>query len=262
MECRELISSQEQNKIKNKQINKREMEKILLNCKNKNKTHPIKMPYIQYIHLHRLDDKVKEFAIAEKFGKVSSELLQVPKIRLYQTSAFFKESVGSIYNQITAWHRDLNLVPLDTNNFLTFWCPLHSMKQNDSILQYASKSQKDVAFLHWFPGEDQSTNITAIIKERYKIENHNSYNVGDCSVHHGWTWHFAQINSNLTPREAVAFSFVDGNALLLDQNKRQFEQEDILSWKDWIDEVYENKLKIDHPLLPLVYDSTRADDGS
>jgi hypothetical protein len=46
---------------------------------------------------------------------------------------------------------------------------------------------------------------------------------------------------------------VDADALLLDANTRLFTTEDRLSFEDWLDEVYANERKLDHPLLPLVY---------
>jgi len=46
-------------------------------------------------------------------------------------------------------------------------------------------------------------------------------------------------------------SYVDANAFLLDKNTRSFTMEDQLSYQDWIDAVYDNQRKLEHPLLPL-----------
>ena len=74
---------------------------------------------------------MEEFAHSKRLAGIAAKLLQVdilkfsevqvPRIRLYQTTAFFKPAVGNVLNQATAWHRDLNLVPVDTNNYLTMW---------------------------------------------------------------------------------------------------------------------------------------------
>jgi len=226
--------------------------KTLQQCKDSNKTHPPVIPYVQYINLHRYDDKVKEFAINHKFGAIAAELLQVSSIVLYQSTAFFKPPSPSILNQETAWHRDLNLVPIDTNNYLTMWCPLIKIGRENSILQFASTSHRDVAYLHWFPGNDKK-DLPKEVSNRYQIVDYDQYEVGDCSFHHGWTFHYAKPNQGNQQREAIALSFVDGEAMLLDQNTRLFSQEDQLSYQDWIDTVYDNGRRLNHPLLPVVY---------
>lgn len=64
-------------------------------------------------------------------------------------------------------------------------------------------------------------------------------------------------------REAIGVSYVDADAKLLDGNTKPLSREDELSWKDWvceeidiymqIDEVYDNGLGLEHPMLPRVY---------
>lgn len=56
------------------------------------------------------------------------------QVRLYQDCLFQKMPGFGVTN----WHSDLNMVPLDTNSFLTVWIPLRSLAKTDSSLHFAS----------------------------------------------------------------------------------------------------------------------------
>ena len=79
---------------------------------------------------------------------------------------------------------------------------------------------------------------------------------GDCSFHAGWTQHAAPRNGRGDggARSALAFSFVDADARLLDHNTSPMPVEDELSWAEWVDAVYDAGGGLDHPLLPLVHE--------
>lgn len=56
------------------------------------------------------------------------------QVRLYQDCLFVKMPGFGVTN----WHSDLNMVPIDTNSFLTVWIPLRTLDKNDSSLHFAS----------------------------------------------------------------------------------------------------------------------------
>jgi len=116
------------------------------------------------------------------------------------------------------------------------WCPLLKIKQENSILEFATSSHRDIAFLHWFPDADKG-DLKKVVNERYTIVDYGSYEIGDCSFHHGWTFHHAKKNTANHQREAIALSYVDASAFLLDKNTRSFSMEDQLSYQYWIDAV-------------------------
>ena len=116
-------------------------------------------------------------------------------------------------------------------------------------------------------------------------------NIGDVTVHAGWTLHCADPCSpnEVQDRLALAISFVDSRApvrhdaqqsvrLLLKKNKQQQQQgnnskyiitqdldpatannygqadrEDIWSYQDWVTEVPANSYEWDHPLVPILW---------
>lgn len=58
------------------------------------------------------------------------------QVRLYQDCLFMKMPGFGVTN----WHSDLNMVPIDTNSFVTVWIPLRTLHATDSSLHFASGS--------------------------------------------------------------------------------------------------------------------------
>lgn len=240
---------------------------------------PVYFPFYQSLNLHRNSSDIYDLVTDEKFGYIAASLLQTPSVRLYQT-AIFQQDPEYYSNYGTAWHQDLNMVPLDTGHFgyITFWCPLHNLssEKNDSILLYAEGSHRDISLIHWYPTEISEKQKIEIIHERYLIGKVNYLNVGDCTAHHGWIYHSAppqpqsshsqQQNSQYSPGSRIAFamSFVSDMARVLPdlygnetRHFRPFSFEDSLSFASWINDLTP-MTNINHPLLPLVY-STNLD---
>eukprot|EP00640_Fibrocapsa_japonica_P005148 CAMPEP_0113946102 /NCGR_PEP_ID=MMETSP1339-20121228/54462_1 /TAXON_ID=94617 /ORGANISM="Fibrocapsa japonica" /LENGTH=206 /DNA_ID=CAMNT_0000952017 /DNA_START=397 /DNA_END=1017 /DNA_ORIENTATION=- /assembly_acc=CAM_ASM_000762 len=193
-----------------------------------------------------------KIALSETMGEIASYLLNAPSIRLYQTSAFFKDPGG--VNQATGFHTDLNQVPLDTHQYLTFWCPLKYTSWEDSVLQFATGSHRDISYKHWYGAVPKDQD--ALLSQRYIVAHYAPYAPGDCSIHHGWTYHKANPNEGSETREAVTFSYVDAKAKKLHSNEirnsRPFVTEDLLSYKGWIDDIPDHGV-IEHADLPVVF---------
>ena len=235
-------------------------------------------PYInsvQYIHVHRHSKAIRAIAESSALGQVAAELLRVDAVRLYQTAAFIKapavvaaastpvDRLAST-SSATAWHADLNQVPLDTNHFGTFWCPLSDVDRSHSLLAFARGSQRDVSVRHWFrESSGLLRNETELDRSRrnatdFLIGRHglpvdfSPMRMGDCTFHSGWMLHSAPPNLSGQTRRALAFSFVDAEAKLVANNSRGLAMEDKISWSGWVDAVYEQGATLEHPLLPVV----------
>jgi hypothetical protein len=218
------------------------------------------VPYYQAIHLHKVDEEIDKAVRSEYFGRIATSLLGSMQTRLYQTALFTKtgshtsehpvdtETVEHM-NTNTAWHNDLNQVPVDTNMYVTFWCPLQEMTANMSTLTYASGSHIDYSLKWWF-----APTVTSL--SRYPQVRYDNLTIGDCVAHHGWTQHMAKKNHANTTRLAFAMSYVDGLAWKLAGDDRRsfrpFEKEDELSYMDWFDSVKE-VYPLLTPHLPVVY---------
>ena len=188
------------------------------------------------------------------------------KLRLYQDSVFIKRKNK---DGITPWHIDGRMMPFDTSNVITFWIPLHSIPSigdGGTGLLFINKSHADYSLPYWngrgVDYDDASAssggggdgggtdeyqyNAYEHLTTRYGIENvgddrivdnnpgvighHMPLNVGDCTVHNGWTMHCANgnkknmskkkngsggsccANSTFQTRYAIAISYVDSHA--------------------------------------------------
>ena len=245
----------------------------------------LRLPYIQYLNLHRSHKAVMELATKTRLGEVASFLLQEDRVRLYQTAIFQKignenSSIefGAHLNRPTGWHNDLNMIPLDvsTGGYLTFWCPLSDIasSRNDSLLYFAKSSHRDISANYWYEhimgvigGKHNNTiSVHDAVVNRYKVAVYDQISVGSCTVHDGWLYHSANSQiSGTRDRVAIGFSFVSARATVLPelnvehQNlmRRDLDAEDSWSYKDWLKDLEPFGI-IDHPLLPLVYDKTKV----
>ena len=141
---------------------------------------------------------------SQRMGAVAAQLLGVPRVRLYQSCVFIKEpGMGD-----TNWHSDLNMVPLDTNAFVTAWLPLRSLRAADAALAFASGSHRDFALPYWM----NEAGLAAGLEGRYEVESYAPLALGDATWHAGWTLHSAPGQPASEPaRVALAASyFADG----------------------------------------------------
>lgn len=187
---------------------------VLRTCKQRTQR---SLPYFQFLHLHKISPDIATVAQSRRLGYAAATLLGVRSVRLYQTGLFIKRA--DWFPNATGWHQDLNMVPLDTSSYITFWCPLQRLTHNDTVLMFASRSHRDVALKHWFTtgyGRNQTDRMVVMMQDRYHLEKYDDLRPGDCTAHHGWTYHAAkQADERTRAREAVTFSFVDSNALRL-----------------------------------------------
>lgn len=99
------------------------------------------------------NDGVEECAgyiMSRRLARIAAELLgadesEGDRVRLYQSCVFVKPpGFGE-----TNWHSDANMVPLDTNRFVTLWLPLRPLQEDDAALVFASGSHRDFALPYW-----------------------------------------------------------------------------------------------------------------
>ena len=134
------------------------------------------------------------------------------------------------------------------------------MAGRDSTLQFASGSQRDLFVPYWYNAQPAAS-WDAILRRRYRVQGARRLQLGDCTAHHGWTYHLASPQRGAPPRTALAFSYVAADATRLPdltnaegvrvRPDRVFQREDEISWGRWYDAVPDGR-PIDHPLLPRV----------
>lgn len=224
------------------------------------------LPFLQYFNTWRKIPAIKDLAF--ELGEAASVLLDVPTVRLYQDAVFWKRSQDGP----TPWHIDARMAPFDTQHFITFWIPLQGVPSpwdGGTALNFCSKSHSDFALPYWNPPDDAGTtndeNYASAwdhLEDRYpqEIIDYMPMNVGDVTVHSGWTLHCSNGNEieGSKDRLALAISFVDGDAEIRPNWETVGDDEDRWSYQDWCREI-QPRTKFSHKLVPMVWPPSKRD---
>ena len=217
-------------------------------CKRALKKHSQEdVGFLQTFNLHRNENSpAREYIMSKRFAKIAAELMGCESVRLYQSCVFVKEPGMAETN----WHSDLNMVPLDTNDFITLWIPLRSLDEEDAALHFASRSHRDFALPYWRTLEGM-----ADLEGRYDIDTYDELDLGDLTAHHGWALHWSPPQPrDSVPRYALSICyFADGARRMETENLRRTpHDEDEWSYATWLREVKPGAYAR-HPELPLVW---------
>lgn len=168
--------------------------------------------FLQIMNLWRTDEAIQRYVLAHRFAKVAAKLMGVSGVRLYHDQALFKEPGGGH----TPWHQDQQYWPLDTDNTITMWMPLHDITQTMGTMNFASGSHT-TGYLGSMPISDESEEIfNAFVRDKgFGVINHGDMRGGDATFHTGWTLHSAPPNSTPNMREVMTIIYyADGTKLL------------------------------------------------
>eukprot|EP00930_Biecheleria_cincta_P101255 TRINITY_DN92886_c0_g1_i1.p1 TRINITY_DN92886_c0_g1~~TRINITY_DN92886_c0_g1_i1.p1 ORF type:complete len:408 (+),score=42.64 TRINITY_DN92886_c0_g1_i1:184-1224(+) len=202
--------------------------------------------FLQYFNLHRRSRRLRDVAMSPRLAFWASQLLGVPRLRLYQDALFVKRPGDGP----TSWHSDLGLAPFDTNSFVTIWITLTQVpRKGGSSLCFASGSHRDFSLAyHGNAGEED-------LSGRYDVKCAGALEPGDATIHHGWTLHCAAgVGRDAPARIAWAVCFVADGARLLMKKQRSrggSEPEDAASFEPWIRDVKPGSV-VNHAMVPLV----------
>jgi ectoine hydroxylase-related dioxygenase (phytanoyl-CoA dioxygenase family) len=219
------------------------------------------LPFLQYFNTWRKLKAVKD--LATDLGKAASILLDVPTVRLYQDAVFWKRSQDGP----TPWHADARMAPFDTSHMITFWIPLQTVPSptdGGTALIFCSKSHADFALPYWNPPpgavesdaakNSQTPSGWDRLEDRYpkKVVDYMPMNLGDVTVHSGWTLHCSNGNEVPEDRIALAITFVDGSAEIRLDWQTVGDDEDRWSYQEWCKDV-KPRTSFSHDLVPIVY---------
>jgi ectoine hydroxylase-related dioxygenase (phytanoyl-CoA dioxygenase family) len=210
------------------------------------------LPFLQYFNTWRRIPVVRDLAFA--LGQAASTLLDVPTVRLYQDALFWKRRNDGP----TPWHVDARMAPFDTSHMITFWIPLHEVPREGTGLIFCSKSHADMALPYWNPVPNEDSRFVSEewdrLEYRYpkRLVHYMPLQMGDATVHSGWTLHCSNGSDKGDERMAIAISFVDGDAEIRHNWESMGDNEDRWSYEAWCREVAP-RTKFSHPLVPIVW---------
>jgi len=227
------------------------------------------LPFLQHFNTWRAStnstSSVRKLCLSHYMAQTASILLNTPTVRLYQDSLFHKR-VG---DGPTPWHSDARMSPFDTSAMITFWIPLQKVsipEEGGTGLLFVDSSHNDFALPYW-NGVDG--NEYDRLENRYGdndggVNHHMPFDVGDVTVHNGWTLHSADACDFIEEgqdRYAFSVTYVDGRAevredILGDDVKG--DREDFWSFRDWVKDVFPRQ-QFSHPSVPIVWPIDKRD---
>ncbi|GKZ00800.1 hypothetical protein MPSEU_001031700 [Mayamaea pseudoterrestris] len=223
------------------------------------------LPFLQYFHTWRSIPIVLDLAYS--LAPVAATLMDCSSVRLYQDSLFYKSASDDAHGP-TPWHVDARMAPFDTSHMITFWIPLHDIASGESGLVFCSKSHADFALPFWSPYNDKEKGAKKAsawhnLEERYKhqVVDYLPLELGDVTVHSGWTLHCADGCDRAAERWALAISFVDAQAPVRAGNDAvdKGDNEDMWSYREWLRTVQTQRAGRSlyqlwhHPLVPVLW---------
>lgn len=203
--------------------------------------------------------------LAHEVAPVARALLGGIPVCLWSDSVFVKEPVdvgrddalaflrgAGIAKHLwteTAWHEELTATMLDTEAFVTVWCPLSPLPANatiDSVLHYAPESHTSLTWRAWdddAAGDDANAGKPA--SSTRGVAATDLYRAGDCTAHHGRTLHFAPPHfarafGSTARRLSFGLAFASADAAVVSQARVDrallrgaVDRASVAGWRSW-----------------------------
>ena len=182
--------------------------------------------FLQIMNLWEVDEGVKKFTLAKRFGKIAADLLGVKNVRIFHDQALFKEPGGGP----TPWHQDQYYWPVDTTNTITMWMPLIDITEEMGMLTFASGSHTEGLAGNIAISDDSEALLDKyVLDHKFPISRPKFLRAGDATWHYGLTLHKAPGNLSNILREVMTIIYVaDGAKITEPINQNQ--EADRLRW--------------------------------
>lgn len=202
--------------------------------------------FLQVMNLWTVDEGVKQFTLARRFGHIAAQLMEVDRVRLYHDQALFKEPGGGH----TPWHQDQFYWPLATPSTVTVWMPLVDISAVMGSMTFADRSYKPgyIPIPNEISDESEAYFDEYVKEMGYPLSGGGEMAAGDATFHSGWTLHRAPGNVTDRVREVMTvIYFPDGTNVSLPAN--QFQEAD---HRVWLNSITPGQPAAG-PLNPVVY---------
>jgi len=166
--------------------------------------------FVQEMNLWQRVGDIRPLVFSRKLGRLAAELLGVPAVRLYHDQALVKEAHGGR----TPWHCDQYYWPLDTDQVLTVWIPMHDVPAEQGPLAFSVGSHRVDLGRELDISEESEQRIFRHDRWRDLPIDESAMAAGDITFHQGWTFHGADPNATDHARVVMTMIyFADGTTL-------------------------------------------------
>ncbi|MBC8376379.1 MAG: phytanoyl-CoA dioxygenase family protein [FCB group bacterium] len=170
-----------------------------------------KRAFTQVTNLWQKSDIVRDFVFRKDLAEIAAKIMGVSSVRLYHDQALFKEAGGGA----TPWHVDQVYWPLDTSNTCTFWIPLQKTPSEMGTLSFARGSHLKTGGREMVISDESETFFSQYVRDSGFEVSADEFELGDISIHSGWTVHHAGPNLTDQTREVMTIIYMADDARLL-----------------------------------------------
>jgi ectoine hydroxylase-related dioxygenase (phytanoyl-CoA dioxygenase family) len=162
---------------------------------------------LQVMNLWEHGDRVRNFVFSPRLAQLAAELLGVRAVRIYHDQTIYKEPGGDI----SPWHADQYYWPLSSDRACSIWIPLQDTPLEMGPLIFAAGSHTITAGRDLPVSDESEARMQAVLRERAVPIYEQPFQLGDLSVHLGWTFHRAGRNTTQEPRKAMVIIYMDAD---------------------------------------------------
>jgi ectoine hydroxylase-related dioxygenase (phytanoyl-CoA dioxygenase family) len=161
--------------------------------------------FLQVMNLWTTSEPVRRLVFSGKLARIAAALMEVAGVRLYHDQALYKEAGGGA----TPWHADQYYWPLSSDRCCTLWIPLEATPLAMGPVAFSAGSHaRDFGRELAISDESEARISKALLAARLPVHEA-PFDLGEVSVHSGWTFHRAGANTTARTRRAMTVIYVD-----------------------------------------------------
>ncbi|MBI1291769.1 phytanoyl-CoA dioxygenase family protein [bacterium] len=178
--------------------------------------------FVQVTNLWKVDEKVRQFALARRFGRIAAELMGVDGVRMYHDQALIKEAGGGH----TPWHQDQFYWPIASDKTITMWMPLVDCPGEMGPMVFASRQDKRGSRAQLAISDNSAAYFTKLARdEAWDLATYELL-AGDATFHSGWAPHRATGNTTKETRVVMTIIFHAADAKVSEM-QNEFQPKDL-----------------------------------
>lgn len=181
--------------------------------------------FLQIMNLWQSSERVREFVLGKRLGRIAAELLEVSGVRLYHDQSLYKEPGGGM----TPAHADQYYWPLASDRTVTAWIPLQPVPRDMGPLAFFAGSQTLELGRNLDISDESERQITANMLEHGFDLVEQAFDLGEVSFHLGWTFHRAGRNTSRQPRSVMTMIYMD-HEMTLTEPANPNQKKDLEQW--------------------------------